>query len=48
MSQIIFSKDIPAQKVNNFLDITYSSHGGYKCNIGLKRAKNKEKWANFD
>ena len=41
-------EDMPVQKVNNFLVITFSSHGGYGCNIGLKMAKNKEKWPNFD
>ena len=47
MSQIIFFEDMPVQKVNNFLVITYSSRGGYRCNIGLKRAKNKEKCPHF-
>ena len=48
MSQTNFFEDMPVQKVNNFLVITYSNYGGYKCNIGLKRAKNKEKCQNFD
>ena len=33
---------MPMQKVYNFLVDTYSSHGGYGCNIRLKRAKNKK------
>ena len=39
---------MPVQKIDNFLVITYSSHGGHGCNIQLKWAKNKEKRPNFD
>ena len=39
MSQTNFFEDIPVQNADNFLAITYSNCGGYRCNIGLKRIK---------
>ena len=42
MPQTNFFEDIPVQKVDNFLIITYSSHGGYRCNIGQKEQKIKK------
>ena len=48
MSQTKFFEGMPVQKFENFLVIFYFSHGEYRYNIGLKRAKNKEKCPNFD
>ena len=48
MSQTNFFEDMPVQKIDNFLVINYSSHGEYRCNIGLNRATNKKKGQNFD
>ena len=42
MSQTNFFEDMPVQKVNNFLVITYSSHGEYRYNIGQKEQKIKK------